>query len=75
MVEAAALIVTGFVLGSVPTAQLAAQLIAGVDLRERSPTVSGSGVYYLVARWAVVPVGILDITKGVLATYVPYQFG
>ena len=69
------LLVTGFLLGSIPTAQIAAYLLAGIDLRERFPTISGSGVYYAVARWAIVPVGLVDVTKGGLAAYLPYQFG
>ena len=48
--ESVLLLLAGYLLGSVPTTQIAAQLLAGVDLRERSPTISGSGVYYLVAR-------------------------
>lgn len=69
------LLVTGFLLGSISTAQIAAYLLAGIDLRERFPTISGSGVYYVVARWAVVPVELVDVTKGALAAYLPYQFG
>jgi glycerol-3-phosphate acyltransferase PlsY len=73
--ESVLLLLAGYLLGSVPTAQIAAQLLAGVDLRERSPTISGSGVYYLVARWAVVPVGLIDVLKGYLATVLPLQVG
>ncbi len=73
--ESVLLLLAGYLLGSVPTAQIVAQLLAGVDLRERSPTVSGSGVYYLVARWAVVPVGLIDVLKGYLATALPLQSG
>lgn len=69
------LLLVAYLIGSLPTAQIAAHLLAGVDLRERAPTVSGSGVYYAVARWAVVPVGVVDVTKGGVATYLPYQFG
>lgn len=75
MVLEAVLLLIGFLLGSIPTAQIAAQLLAGVDLRERSPTVSGSGVYYVIARWAVVPVGLIDVGKGSIATYLPVYFG
>jgi len=73
--ESVLLLLAGYLLDSVPTAQIAAQLLAGVDLRERSPTISGSGVYYLVARWAVVPVGLIDVLKGYLATVLPLQVG
>ncbi len=69
------LLITGFLLGSIPTVQIAAYLLTGIDLRERFPSVSGSGVYYVVARWAIVPVGLVDVTKGGLAAYLPYQVG
>lgn len=69
------LLLVAYLIGSLPTAQIVAHLLAGVDLRERAPTVSGSGVYYAVARWVVVPVGLVDVTKGGVATYLPYQFG
>ena len=58
------LIVGGYLLGSIPTAYLAAKLLAKRDLRRYgSGTVSGSMVYEHVARWAVVPVGIFDMAK------------
>ncbi len=75
VVELVTLLLAGYLLGSLPTAQIAAYALAGIDLRERAPTVSGSGVYYAVARWAVVPVGLVDVAKGAIATYVPYLFG
>lgn len=75
MLVAVSLFAFAFLLGSIPTAQIAAYLLAGVDLRERFPTVSGSGVYYVVARWAVIPVGLIDVGKGSMATYLPSYFG
>ncbi|MCX7623337.1 MAG: glycerol-3-phosphate acyltransferase [Thermomicrobium sp.] len=73
--EIVALLVLAYLAGSIPTAQIAAQLLAGVDLRERAPSVSGSGVYYAVARWAIVPVGVVDVAKGGVATYLPLHAG
>lgn len=72
---AVSLFAFAFLLGSIPTAQIAAYLLAGVDLRELFPTVSSSGVYYVVARWAVIPVGLIDVGKGSMATYLPSYFG
>jgi len=67
-------VVMGYLLGSLPTAQLAALWLAGVDLR-RASTISGSTLYYEVARWAPVPVGLIDVTKGVVATALPLWLG
>ena len=54
-----------YLLGSVPTSYVAGRLLKGVDIRDYgSGTVSGSNVFHSVARWAVVPVGILDVGKG-----------
>ena len=58
------LVVGGYLLGSIPTAYLAAKWLAKRDLRRYgSGTVSGSMVYEHVARWAVVPVGLFDLAK------------
>ena len=59
------LIVGAYLLGSVPTSYIAGRLLKGVDIRDYgSGTVSGSNVFHTVARWAVVPVGIFDVSKG-----------
>lgn len=59
------LTVGAYLLGSVPTSYIAGRLLKGVDIRDYgSGTVSGSNVFHSVARWAVVPVGIFDVSKG-----------
>lgn len=63
------LIWIGYLLGSIPTAYLAGRLLRGVDLRQwGSRTVSGTAVYYHVARWAIFPVGLLDVLKAAIPT-------
>ena len=61
------LTIGAYLLGSVPTAYIAGKLIGGIDVRKHgSGSVSGSNVWASVARWAVVPVGIADILKGLI---------
>ncbi len=61
------LTIGAYLLGSVPTAYIAGKLIGGIDVREHgSGSVSGSNVWASVARWAVFPVGIADVSKGLI---------
>ena len=61
------LTIGAYLLGSVPTAYIAGRLIRGIDIRRYgSGSVSGSNVWASVARWAVVPVGIADVLKGLI---------
>ena len=59
------LIVGAYLFGSIPTAYIAGKWLKGVDIRRYgSGNVGGSNVYRKVARWAVVPVGLFDVSKG-----------
>jgi glycerol-3-phosphate acyltransferase PlsY len=61
------LTIGAYLLGSVPTSYIAGRVLKGIDIRDYgSGTVSGSNVYHSVARWAVVPVGIFDVLKGLI---------
>lgn len=65
-----------YLLGSIPSGFLAGKWIKGIDLRKfGSGTVSSSMVWEHVTRWAVVPVGLFDIFKGALPTWVSLHLG
>ena len=69
-------ILGGYLLGSIPTAYIVARLTRRIDLRRYgSGTVSGSMVYEHVSRWMVVPVGLFDIAKGALPTWLCLNYG
>jgi acyl phosphate:glycerol-3-phosphate acyltransferase len=71
-----ALIVAAYLLGSIPAAQMLARWLQGADLRQfGSGTVSGSMVWEHVARWAAVPVGLFDIAKAALPTWLGLRWG
>ncbi len=58
------LLLFGYFFGSIPSGYLAGKWIKGIDLRQYgSGTVSGSMVWEHVAKWAVVPVGLLISLK------------
>ena len=66
----------GYLLGSIQSAYLAGKWIKGIDLREYgSGTVSGSMVWEHVSKLAIVPVGLFDIFKGALPTWLGLRLG
>lgn len=70
------LILGAYLLGSIPSAYLAGKWIKRIDLRKYgSGTVSGSMVWEHVAHWALFPVGIFDIFKAALPTWIGLQLG
>ena len=76
MVVAMLIILLGYLLGSIPSAYLAGRWLKGIDLRRYgSGTVSGTGVYYHVSRPAVVAVGLFDIAKAALPTWLALRGG
>lgn len=69
-------IVGGYLLGSIPTAYLAGRWLKRIDLRRYgSGTVSGTGVYYHVSRPAVVAVGLFDMGKAAVPTWLALRWG
>ncbi len=75
-VEAILLVIGGYLMGSIPTAYLVGKWLRNLDVRQYgSGTVSGSMIYEHVARWAVVPVGLVDIGKAALPAWLALQLG
>ena len=74
--ESALLILGGYLLGSIPTAYLAARATRHIDLRRYgSGTVSGSMVYEHVSHGMIVPVGLIDIAKAAIPTWLALEMG
>lgn len=70
------LVIFSYLFGSIPTGYLIGKWIKKVDLRDfGSGTVSGSMVFEHIAKWAVVPVGLFDIFKGALTTWLSIRLG
>ena len=67
-------IVASYLLGSIPTAYVFARWRKGIDLRQYgSGTVSGSMVWEHVSKWGIVVVGLFDLGKAALATWLGLQ--
>lgn len=65
------LAIGAYLLGSVPAAYIAGRALKGVDIRQYgSGIASGSNVWHSVAKWAIVPVGIFDLFKGIIPVLV-----
>lgn len=70
------LIVGAYVIGSIPSAYIAGRILRGIDIRKHgSGTVSGTNVWHSVSRWAMFPVGIFDILKGMAPVGIAYLTG
>ena len=70
------LCLTGYLLGSIPTAYLVARWVKGIDLRRYgSGTVSGSMIYEHTHRWLVMPVGLFDVAKGAFPAWLALRLG
>ncbi|MFQ6058979.1 MAG: glycerol-3-phosphate acyltransferase [Anaerolineae bacterium] len=69
-------IILGYLLGSIPASYILGRLLKGIDIRQYgSRSVSGSNVWVHVARWGVVVVGLFDIAKAALPTWLALQWG
>ena len=70
------LMIFGYLFGSIPSGYLAGKWLKGIDLRQYgSGTVSASMVWEHVAKWAIIPVGLFDIFKGAIPTWLGLRLG
>ena len=66
-------IVIGYLLGSVPSAYIAARLIKGKDIRQMGGgNVGARNIFKEVGRKAGIAVGIFDVGKGIAAVAIAY---
>lgn len=74
--SALALVALGYLCGSISHAYLAGRILRGIDLRQYgSGTLGGSNVYVHVSRSAMYLVGVLDILKAFLPTWLAAHVG
>ena len=66
-------IVTGYLLGSTPSAYIATRLVTGKDIRKiGGGNVGGLNTYREIGIWAALAVVIVDLGKGTAAVAVAY---
>jgi len=74
--EFALLLVGGYLLGSVPTAYLAARWTRGIDIRQYgSGNVGATNIRKLTSRWIFLAVIIFDLVKGMPLVVVAWAIG
>ena len=68
------LIIGAYLLGSIPAAYLVGRRLKGIDIREYgSGIASGSNVWHSISKWAIIPVGIFDLLKGITPVLIAMQ--
>jgi len=66
-------IIIGYLLGSIPSAYIAARLATGKDIRQMGGgNVGGLNVHREVGAWPALVVGIVDLSKGTAAVAIAY---
>ena len=67
-------LVTGYLLGSIPTAYLATKMATGRDIRKLGGgNVGGLNTYREVGLWPAIAVGLVDFGKGAAAVGIAYS--
>ena len=66
-------VIIGYILGSTPTAYLAARLAVGKDIRQMGGgNIGGLNTFREVGLWPAVVVGVVDVGKGAASVAVAY---
>jgi len=66
-------IIIGYLLGSIPSAYIAARLATGKDIRQLGGgNVGGLNIHREVGAWPALAVGIVDLSKGTAAVAIAY---
>ncbi len=75
-IEFGLLILAAYLLGSMPTAYLAAKFARGIDLRQYGTGQVGGGNLWRMTSWKLgLPVGIFDLVKGMIMVWVAQLAG
>ncbi len=75
-IEFGLLILAAYLLGSVPTAYLAAKFARGIDLRQYGTGQVGGGNLWRITSWKLgLPIGIFDLVKGMIMVWVAQLVG
>jgi glycerol-3-phosphate acyltransferase PlsY len=65
-------VISGYLLGSIPTAVWTGKLIHGIDIREHgSGNAGATNVIRVLGWWTGIPVLIVDVAKGWFAAWLP----
>ena len=69
------MMVTGYLIGSIPAAYIIGRVVKKIDLRQYgSGTVSSSMVWEHVGHWAVIPVALFDVFKATVPVWLAIHF-
>ena len=69
-------IISCYFLGSIPTAYIAGRLLKGEDIRQMGDgNVGAQNAFLQISPWAGVVVGIIDVSKGILAILIAQATG
>jgi glycerol-3-phosphate acyltransferase PlsY len=76
VLEAALIVLSGYLIGSIPFGVVVVRLFHGEDIRAQgSGNIGASNVWRAYGRWYGVPVALLDVAKGFVPAFVGVKLG